>query len=493
MAQQTLQASNLLNRLLFPKPHHKPQLLAEYYTWFTSSASFGLVTVLIAAAFAQHTENPEKLIHRLEQQAKNTVVIPALAPASAVMAEKPALPEAVAAIASITPTPKPVIVPKPERETVSLELASGDNIMDVLTDQGISHDQAFNAVTAMRKVYNPRNLQVGQEISLKLNHKQDDAQLEKLSMRVNPMETVTIQKSAGRFLAEKAEVETQRKAMHAGGPIRGSLYQTAMRSGMNPQMIQELISALSYDVDFQRDIQPGQQLDVLFDHYVDEAGNAVKQGELKFVSLNLDNKKIELYRYRDQYGNTGFYHANGESIKKSLLKTPVNGARISSGFGMRSHPVLGYSKMHKGMDFAAPTGTPVYAAGDGIVQRASFFGTFGNYLAIKHNGMYASAYGHLQHFARGIRPGVRVKQGQVVAYVGTTGRSTGPHLHYEILKYGTQINPNQAKLMAGNYLEGRTLASFKQYVNQVKTQIASLPRNKQELASAEIHAANPRD
>jgi murein DD-endopeptidase MepM/ murein hydrolase activator NlpD len=489
MHQRHKQTSVLLNKLLFPKPHPKPKLLAEYYTWFTSSASFGLFTVVIAALLAQNSETSAKIISRLELQAKATTSISA----QLAKMEPPKIPKAVLAIATITPTPKPVSAPRPARETVSLELASGENIINMLTDQGISHDQAFNAVEAMSKVYNPRNLQAGQEISLNLHYKHDDSLLEKMSLRVNPLETVTIEKSAGRFLAEKAEIETQRKSMHAGGPIRGSLYQTAARSGMNPQMIQEVISALSYDVDFQRDIQPGQQFDVLFDHYVDDAGRSVKKGELKFVSLALNGKTLELYRYRDAYGNSGFYHANGESIRKSLLKTPVNGARISSGFGMRRHPVLGYSKMHRGMDFAAPVGTPVYAGGDGIVQRANYFGTFGNYLAIKHNGTYTTAYGHLQRFAPGVRPGARVKQGQIVAYIGTTGRSTGPHLHYEIMKYGTQINPNQAKLMAGNYLEGRQLAAFKAHVSQIKTQIAALPRNKQEVASAESHATHTRN
>lgn len=481
------QANNLLKKAFLPKPHQQPTLLADYYTWFASSASFGLFTIIVAAALAQHDEVPNKLIPAIAK-------LPTLHRQMATNEEKEKLSPQIAALMEIMPITKPAAPPRLEKETVSLELASGDTIIDVLTEQGITHDQALNAVEAMRKVYNPRRLQAGQEISLKLRHRDEDSLLEKLSMRVNPLETVTIQKSAGRFLAEKVEIETQRRLTRAGGAIRGSFYQTGLQAGITPQMISELITAFSYDVDFQRDIHPGQEMDVLFEHYVDDSGRTVKRGELKYAALELKNgKKIEIYRYRDQYGNLGFFHANGESIKKALLKTPVNGARISSGFGMRHHPILGYSKMHRGMDFAAPIGTPVYASGDGIVQRAGYFGAYGNYLAIKHNGIYGSAYGHLSRFAPGIRPGVRVRQGQVVAYIGTTGRSTGPHLHYELLKYGTQINPNQAKLMAGNLLEGKQLAAFKQHVSQIKTQFAALPRGKVQLAAANLHGSNPRN
>lgn len=483
------QASHLLGKALFPKPSKQGKVVADYYTWFASSASLGLGTIVLAAVLAAQHDIPAN--HRSSQMASlapallKPVVVAIADPEEKPLRVEPViLPPHVAAIANVLPQTKPAYVPRPAKETLSVEIASGDTMLDVLTKQGISQDQAHDALAAMRKVYNPSTLRAGQEVKMQLHHRDEDSALLQLSMRVNPLETVTVQKSAGRFLAEKAAIETHRKLMRAGGAIRGSFYQTAANAGLSPQAIQELITAFSYDVDFQRDIKAGQQMDVLLEHLVDEEGKTVQQGALKYAALNLGNRKIELYRHRDQYGNVGFFHANGESVKKSMLKTPVNGARISSGFGMRRHPILGYSKMHKGMDFAAPTGTPVYAAGDGIVQRASPYGTYGNYLQIKHNGMYASGYAHLSRFAPGVRPGSRVRQGQVVAYVGTTGRSTGPHLHYEILKYGTQVNPNIAKFQAGNFLEGRELAAFKQQVNQLKTQMAALPRTKMQLAMA---------
>lgn len=481
------QAINLLGKFLFPTPSAQGKLLADYYTWFASSASVGLCTIVLAAVMATHHTPSESSAQELAQASplKPVTVKIAAEETEAIAPAPTAIPAHVASIAHVLPRSKPAYIPRPAKETLSVEIASGDTMLDVLTEQGVSRDQAVNAVDAMRKVYNPGRLKAGQEVELKLHHRDEESALLQLSMRVNPLETVKIQQSAGRFLAEKIEISTRRKLMRSGGAIRGSFYQTAANAGLPPQMIHELITAFSYDVDFQRDIQPGQQMDVLFEHLVDEDGKTVKRGALKYAALDLGNRKIELYHYRDQYGNMGYFHPNGESVRKSMLKTPVNGARISSGFGMRRHPILGYSKMHKGMDFAAPTGTPVYAAGDGIVQRSSYFGAYGNYLQIKHNGMYASAYGHLSRFAPGIRPGSRVRQGQIVAYVGTTGRSTGPHLHYEILKYGTQVNPNIAKFQAGNLLEGRELAVFKQQVNHLKTQMAALPRTRMQLAWAQ--------
>jgi murein DD-endopeptidase MepM/ murein hydrolase activator NlpD len=509
MSYSKTQKASLRNVFALPQKHPQSEQLASYLTWFSSSAAGGLCTIFLAAFLAQQTQTPVNAAPVAASKIAATVAPAMISPVKTAVATpaptiKPALsaPDVVipqtikktivpqlAAPAATAKNEKTVLkpvaaAPRPERETLSLELTSGNTIVSILTKQGISHAQAVGAVNAMSKVFNPKKLQAGQEICLKLRHKNDNSTLEKMSMRVNPMETVTVQKSAGKFLAEKAKIETERKLSHAGGAIAGSFYQTGIRQGLSPQMISELINAFSYDVDFQRDIKAGQQMHVLFENLVDDSGKVVKKEGIKYASLDIKGKKIEIYRYKDSFGRMGFFHANGESIRKSLLKTPVNGARISSGFGMREHPILGYSKMHKGMDFAAPTGTPVYAAGDGIVRQASPFGSYGNYLCIKHNGTYATAYGHLSRFAPNIRPGVRVKQGQVVAYIGTTGRSTGPHLHYEVLKYNAQVNPALAKFNAGNFLEGRDMVAFKQNIHQLKTKLASLLRGKTQLASA---------
>jgi murein DD-endopeptidase MepM/ murein hydrolase activator NlpD len=182
---------------------------------------------------------------------------------------------------------------------------------------------------------------------------------------------------------------------------------------------------------------------------------------MTYAKLTLSGKEFPIYRYKDSSGHTDYYKPDGTSNRRGLIKTPINGARMSSGFGMRRHPVLGYSKMHKGVDFAAPTGTPIYAAGDGVILKAGWFSSYGKYVRISHVGALGTAYGHMSRIANGIRPGVRVKQGQVIGYVGTTGRSTGPHLHYEVLMNGGQMNPNSVKVPTAAQLASKDLQKFK--------------------------------
>lgn len=214
--------------------------------------------------------------------------------------------------------------------------------------------------------------------------------------------------------------------------------------------------------------------EIAYERLVDKEGRTVRYGNVVYANLTLSGKSMPIYRYEDSKGNVDYYGPDGQSVRKALLQTPIDGARISSGFGMRHHPVLGYSKMHKGVDFAARRGTPVMAAGDGIVERASRFGSYGNYIRIRHNSTYKTAYAHLKGFAKGIRKGVRVRQGQIIGYVGTTGRSTGPHLHYEVLANNKQVNPKSAKLPAGRKLAGKELKTFQAQLAETTTRIAAL-------------------
>jgi len=226
------------------------------------------------------------------------------------------------------------------------------------------------------------------------------------------------------------------------------------------------IRAFSYSVDFQRDIQPGDTFEVLYERLLDDRGAVAREGEMLFAGLTLSGKPLELFRVELGDDAAEYYQPDGTSIKKALLRTPVDGARITSGFGMRSHPILGYSKMHKGMDFGAPTGTPVYAAGDGIVDEIGAWGSYGNYVRLRHTGAVSTAYAHLSRFAPDMRKGKRVRQGDVIAFVGSTGRSTGPHLHYEVFNGRTQVNPAAVELPVAKALEGKELASFKRLVEQ---------------------------
>ncbi len=254
------------------------------------------------------------------------------------------------------------------------------------------------------------------------------------------------------------------------GEIDGAFIVSARRAGVPRSVAMQMTRTLSYDVDFQRDIHRGDRFAVMFEAEYDDQGEIIRADNLQYVHLQSGKgKPISMYRYDGK-----MYHADGRDVRRSLLKTPVDGARISSGFGYRRHPVLGYSAMHKGTDFAAPTGTPVYAAGDGVVQKASRFSSYGNYVKIRHNGTYSTAYAHLSRYGKGIRPGVRVTQGQVIGYVGTTGRSTGPHLHFEVMQGGTQVNPKKVASLGTDKLNKAQLAQLQGAIKQYDAQFASL-------------------
>lgn len=397
-------------------------------------------------------------------------------------------------LATLDATPAALKKPEAKKDVVyplslDLEVRKGDTLLTLLTDTEIPFDEAYNVVQSVRKIYNPKRLNVGQSVALtldKMKNGEEAPVVTTLSIPVSNIRTIHLTRTDdGDFKVEEVKEPLKKAVTRSGGNIRSSLYQTGLDSGIPAHLLAEVINAYSYDVDFQRDIQHGDHFDVLFERMQTESGEVGGYGNVIYAALNLGGKEMRVYRYEDRHGNVGYYNEKGESVKKALLRTPINGARISSGFGMRRHPILGYSKMHKGVDFAAGTGTPIYAAGDGVVKMASRNGAYGNYVKIQHNDKYATAYGHVSRFGKGIRPGVKVKQGQVVAYVGSTGRSTGPHLHYEILAYGSQVNPAGAKFKAGNTLAGRELAAFKENIRQVQTQLASLPRGKTQLAMAD--------
>jgi murein DD-endopeptidase MepM/ murein hydrolase activator NlpD len=236
----------------------------------------------------------------------------------------------------------------------------------------------------------------------------------------------------------------------------------------------EMIGAFSYDVDFQREVQPGDGFTVLYRRIHDEFGRPTGLGRLVYAEMVLSGTRLRLYRFTPNGGEPGYFNAVGENIKKPLLRTPVDGARLTSGFGMRLHPLLGYSRMHRGVDFGAPSGTAVYAAGDGVVVRAGRVSGYGNYVEIEHNPQYTTAYGHLSAFAHGLHDGERVRQGEVIGYVGMTGLATGPHLHYEVHYQGAQIDPLSVKMPALIRLAGDDLKAFETNRNAVERELYDL-------------------
>jgi len=353
--------------------------------------------------------------------------------------------------------------PQPAAISRNLRVASGDTLMEMLTTAGVQRQEAHEAITALRDVFSPRKLRPGQEIRLDLIADTPDAEPRLLALNLQPdVERdvrVTRSESDG-FVAEAIARPLQETTVLVTGQIENNLSADASAAGVPTQVLIELIRIFSFDVDFQRDIQPGDRFEVLYDAKLEADGSLAKTGDVRHVAMTLSGKRLDLYGFTPKSGYSDFFDSKGQSVRKTLMRTPIDGARLSSRFGMRKHPILGYTRMHRGTDFAAPKGTPIYAAGDGTVRIAGRKGAYGKYVRIRHNSTYHTAYAHMSRIAKGMRSGTRVRQGQIIGYVGTTGRSTGPHLHYEVLVDGKQINPSKIKLASGEKLKGADLEQF---------------------------------
>lgn len=359
-----------------------------------------------------------------------------------------------------------------------VKVASGGTIAGAMQDVGVSGTDAYYVVKALSEYFDPRKVKAGQEFEVKMKpvkaSDSDEMDFEKMVFKISPVEVVTVIKKDDAFEAELVKKKLVIKEFAKAAEIETSLYGSAARAGIPAQIIAEVIRAYSWDVDFQRDIRRGDKLQVLYSTQETEDGDFAGYGDVAYASLTIGGKDKPIYRYETKDGRVDYYEADGRSVKKTLMKTPIDGARLSSGFGMRRHPVLGYNKMHKGTDFAAATGTPIYAAGDGVVDYAGRKGGYGNYIRLRHNGSLKTAYAHMHKFASKMSVGKRVEQGQVIGYVGTTGRSTGPHLHYEVLLNGAQVNPNRVDLPVGEKLAGDEMSKFKALSSAVRKEYESL-------------------
>ena len=360
-----------------------------------------------------------------------------------------------------------VALPAPEVKTVKVR--KGDTLMKALVRAGAPRQQAYLAIEALGKNFDPRRLKVGQELQIsfapgteknKSTKKKPSGELLAVQIKTDVDRDVVSQRHEDGYTSHEVLHELQKSQVRSVGTINDSLYLSARRSGMPIAVLMEMIRIFSWDVDFQRDIQRGDSFEIFFEQFSDESGKALKYGDVQFASMTLSGTRVALYRHELADGAVDYFNEKGQSARKALLRTPVNGARLSSRYGKRRHPVLGYTKMHRGIDFAAPRGTPIMAGGDGVIEMSQRNGSFGKYVRIRHNNNYKTAYAHLNGYGKGIRRGKRVRQGQIIGYVGTTGRSTGPHLHYEILKNGRQINPLRLKLPTGRKLKSKALARF---------------------------------
>jgi murein DD-endopeptidase MepM/ murein hydrolase activator NlpD len=345
-----------------------------------------------------------------------------------------------------------------------IKVAPGETLEGAVRRTGIGRDEARQAVSLLAKAFDTANIKAGLALEAHIAKpigQEGQAKLMGLSVRVDPVTAVSLSRARdGDLQLHKLEEKVVDKTVVATGQIDGSLYASAEKAGISPELTAEVAKLFQHKLDFTRDIQPGDRFSLVVDRKVTASGRAVSTGELLFADIEANGGATKLYRFKPAGSKEAqYYDEFGKAIRGLLLRTPLDTVRITSSFGMRHHPILGYTRMHAGIDFGAPTGTPVYAAGDGVVERAGWAGGYGRWLQIKHAGGLETGYGHLSRWA--VKAGQHVHQGQVVAYVGSTGLSTGPHLHYEIMVHGKKVNPSKFKAPPSVALAGRELAAFK--------------------------------
>ena len=294
---------------------------------------------------------------------------------------------------------------------------------------------------------------------------------------VNEVTTVEIRRNKNEFIVNENILKLKKEEVVLSNTIKKNFYSSAVEAGIEPNVIVEFANMYGFEVDFQRDIRSGDRFEVHYERYIDEDNIIRNTGRIIYASMFVNNKELSLYNFKFN-NKEGYYDVDGKSVIKTLMKTPINGARLSSSFGIRKHPILGYNKLHQGTDFAARTGTPIMASGSGIILRAQKYKGYGNYVSIKHNTTYTTAYGHMSKYGRGIKKGVRVNQGQIIGYVGSTGMSTGPHLHYEVIKNGKRINSQRLKLPTGKTLSNKARNKFEIERIKIDVRLAELRKSK---------------
>lgn len=375
----------------------------------------------------------------------------------------------------------------------TVKVRGGDTLADVLVKAGIDRAAAFGAVEAIGAVYNLKKLQVGQELELTydaLSTAGETTPLAAVNFEFAPGRSISVNRNDdGTFDAHEVLARTSREFVRGEGTITSTLFESAADQGIPVEVMTAMIKLFSYDVDFQRDIQRGDNFAVMYEHTVADDGRPVRNLDIRYASMTLSGTLLKFYAFRQEDGSIDYYTGKGEGIRKALMRTPVNGATLTSSFGMRRHPILGYSLMHRGVDFGAPPGTPIMAAGDGVIEKRERNTSYGNYIRIRHASGYATAYGHMSRFAPEFTAGKRVRQGQIIGFVGATGRATGPHLHFEIMQNAKQVNPISVKFPSSEKLAGATLAKFKRAQAEADQAFAGLERNPAKWASGSAPAS----
>ena len=379
---------------------------------------------------------------------------------------------------SIESKTKEELISKIEKDQFEkISVNKGDNFAKILRKGGLKGRDIDRLLIDGKDIYDFSKIYLGDIVKLRSSYNDED-NLEKFKMvyRFSEDQELIVEFIDKNFVYEIRQIELSEEKIFVSGEITTSLYEAMKKSGLSELIITEIIRIYSFDVDFQRDIYKGDYFEALFTRRKNDQGKTVQIEDPEYLVLSSRGVPLIYYLYsNDEFSE--YFDENGKGMTKSLMKTPINGARLSSNYGMRKHPILGYNKMHKGVDFAAPTGTPIFAAGNGVVEFAGKNGSYGNYVRIRHDSTYKTAYAHLNGFKKGVYGGVRVKQGDVIGFVGSTGRSTGPHLHYEIIVNGKQVNPSTLKLPSGRKLNDQQLEELKKLV-VLKNQEIDFYKNK---------------
>ena len=342
---------------------------------------------------------------------------------------------------------------------IKYTIQNNDTVEKILKKFDIKSNE-INIISTKLKRKKLSNIYSGRELSLVIKRSANSANtLVNLLYPVNNTSSIEVRKYKDDFIIKENILKLYKKEVVIKNEIKNNLYNSAIQSKIEPNIIVEFARIFGFEVDFQRDIRKGDWFEIFYEKFVDENNKVRDTGKIIYASMFVNGEEINLYNFK--YKNIeDYYDIKGKSITKSLMKTPINGARLSSSFGMRKHPILGYNKMHRGTDFAAPSGTPIMASGSGTVTRARWCGGGGNCVKIKHNSTYETIYAHMKAFAKGIKEGRKVKQGQIIGYVGSTGMSTGPHLHYEVVVNGKKVNSQKLKLPSGKILKGKERELF---------------------------------
>ena len=357
-----------------------------------------------------------------------------------------------------------IITKKDSFEEEFLIIVKKNDTFSKIINEYVSNNKFKNQIiTLINKKYNLKNLRINQKIYFYL----DDKILKKIIIPINISTDLIVKISSNEIIVEKNNIDLEKEINSKKFIIKSSIYEDGQNSNIPNKILSEAVRILSFDVDFQRDIKENNTFEISYETLFNANRNTLSYGNVKYLNLGFSKKNLEYFFFKTQDGYLNYFNREGKNAQKALMQTPIDGARLSSSFGMRKHPILGYNKLHKGLDFAAPSGTPIYAAGNGVIEYIGRKGTYGKYIRIRHNGSYKTAYAHMKNFKKGLSKGSRVNQGEIIGYVGSTGRSTGPHLHYEVIYQGKQINPKKMNLPSGKILEGEELENFKNEMNEI--------------------------